>query len=266
MNFVLIGNGAMGKITERIIVERGDRVTAMVMRPEDLKKHNGFGHAIRLDGTGHTILPEEGYRMNSLSDSENRIDALIDFSHHSNIKGIFDWINDGRQGTPVVIATTGFQPEEEDYIDKIAGMSPLIQCSNFSFGVNLLLELVEKAALAIGDRADIEIVEKHHNKKLDAPSGTALMLAKATRRNPLCGRNGLGMRGEEIGIHSVRGGTIFGEHSVIFAMDDEVIELKHTAYSKRIFAKGAVEAASRLVGKPVGRYDYKSLVVPETLW
>ena len=138
----------------------------------------------------------------------------------------------------------------------------IFRTANFSVGVNLLVKLVKEAAEALGEQFDIEIIEKHHNRKVDAPSGTALMLADGANaafggeKEFLYGREGaVGKRKSEIGIHAVRGGTIVGEHDVMFAGEDEIITLSHSARSKRVFAAGAVKAAKWLVGKSSGKYD-----------
>ena len=138
----------------------------------------------------------------------------------------------------------------------------MFRTANFSLGVNLLVALAKKAAVVLGENFDIEIVERHHNKKADAPSGTALMLAEGIndaleiKRPYVEGRSGMvGARGDEIGIHAVRGGTIVGEHEVMFAGEDEIVTLSHSARSKRVFAAGAVKAAKWMAGKTSGLYD-----------
>ena len=169
---------------------------------------------------------------------------------------------------PLVLATTGYSDEQLAQIDEASKRIPIFRSANMSLGINVLLELVKKAAAVLGDSYDIEIVEKHHNQKLDAPSGTALALAdsmnealddaytyKYDRSQERKKRDKY-----EIGISAVRGGNIVGEHEVIFAGQDEVIEFKHTAYSKAVFAKGAVEAAKFLNGKSAGHYDMADVI------
>lgn len=193
-------------------------------------------------------------------------DAVIDFSSPAALDGLLDFAR--RTGTPLVLATTGYTPEQVAQIGAAALEVPIFRSANMSLGINVLLELVKKAASVLGDSYDIEIVERHHRRKVDAPSGTALMIADAAAS--ACGheteyvfeRHSVRQPRDkkEIGISAVRGGTIVGEHEVIFAGEDEVIEFKHTAYSKALFAKGAVAAAKFLAGKGPGRYDMSDVI------
>lgn len=194
------------------------------------------------------------------ADVKEKVDVIIDFSSPAVLKDELGWAV--KNGVPVVIAATGYTPEQLEYIDKCAGETAVFKTANFSLGVNLLVKLVREAAAALGGAFDIEIIEKHHNQKVDAPSGTALMLADGASsafeggKRYVNGREGMtGKRGSEIGIHAVRGGTIVGEHDVMFAGEDEIITLSHSARSKRVFAAGAVKAALWVAGKPAGRYD-----------
>lgn len=191
---------------------------------------------------------------------KERADVIIDFSSPAVLKSEMEWAI--KQNIPVVLATTGYSAEQLAYIDGCAEKIPVFKTANFSLGVNLLVKLVKQAAEALGENFDIEIIEKHHNKKADAPSGTALMLADGAnsafenKKEYLNGREGIvGKRGNEIGIHAVRGGTIVGEHEVLFAGEDEIISLSHSARSKKVFAAGAIKAAKWIVGKPAGKYD-----------
>ena len=185
-------------------------------------------------------------------------DVIIDFSHPDTLADICRYVRAGDGRTGVVFGTTGFTPEQLACIKALGDAAPVIQSYNYSYGIQTLKQLLGCAVPMLGGRADVEIIEKHHNLKVDAPSGTALMLAGICdpdrQRIWLNGRQGEGKRGDEIGIHSLRGGTIFGEHSIVFALEDEVIEISHTAFSKRIFAKGAIEAAVWLNGKKKGMY------------
>ena len=172
-----------------------------------------------------------------------------------------------KNGVPAVLASTGYSAEDLKYIDECSKKIAIFRTANFSVGVNLLVKLVKEAAEALGEQFDIEIIEKHHNRKVDAPSGTALMLADGANaafggeKEFLYGREGaVGKRKSEIGIHAVRGGTIVGEHDVMFAGEDEIITLSHSARSKRVFAAGAVKAAKWLVGKPSGKYDMNDVL------
>ena len=193
-------------------------------------------------------------------------DVLIDFSHPSALEGLLAYA--AERHLPAVIATTGMSPEQVAAIHQASRQVPIFFTANLSLGVNLLVELAKKAAAVLGGQFDIEIIEKHHNQKLDAPSGTAMMLADAISEalpepaHYVYDRHAVRRKREksEIGIHAVRGGTIVGEHEVIFAGTDEVIEFKHTAYSRSVFGKGAVEAAKFLAGKESGMYDMSDVV------
>ncbi|MBQ7319785.1 MAG: 4-hydroxy-tetrahydrodipicolinate reductase [Clostridia bacterium] len=199
----------------------------------------------------------------SLQDVTQSVDCIIDFSHHSATASLTDYAC--RRGIPLVIATTGQTEDELAMIRSASEQIPVFFSANYSLGVALLVELAKKAAAAMPD-ADIEIVEKHHNRKLDAPSGTALMIANAIRTvrekaQLVCGRSGMAKRTpEEIGIHAVRMGNIIGEHEVLIGTDSQTITIKHEAHSRSLFAEGAVAAAAFLVGQRAGLYDMKSLL------
>ena len=190
-------------------------------------------------------------------------DVIIDFSHHSGTNALLAYAVERK--LPVVIATTGHTPEELAAIAEAAKKIPVFRSGNMSVGVALLCSLAKKAA-SVFPEADIEIVETHHNHKLDAPSGTALMLAEAigeARDNPplQLGRSGNCPRQKgEIGIHAVRGGDIVGDHTVLFAGDGERIELTHRASSRMTFAKGALRAAKWLAGASAGYYDMQDVL------
>lgn len=193
-------------------------------------------------------------------------DVIIDFSHPSALESLLAYARS--QKLPAVIATTGLSQEQIKQIEETAQYIPLFFSFNMSLGINLLCELAKKAAAVLDGQFDIEIVEKHHNRKLDAPSGTALMLAdgisSVLKEQPhyIYDRHSVRQkRGkEEIGIHSIRGGTIVGEHEVIFAGRDEIITLSHTAMSREVFATGSVNAALFLCGKENGLYNMGDLV------
>lgn len=179
-------------------------------------------------------------------------DVLIDFSHPDALVPLLEYCV--KRGIPAVLCTTGYTEAHLTHIKTAANRIPIFKSANMSIGINMLLELTRRAAFLLGDDFDIEIIEKHHNRKIDAPSGTALMLAEAAKKGMnyspdlVYDRSGARLpRGKnEIGISAVRGGTIPGEHSVIFAGTDEVIEFKHTVFSREVFAKGAVRAAKFL--------------------
>ena len=194
-------------------------------------------------------------------------DAVIDFSHISCVDALLDGC--GENGMPVVLCTTGYNEEQLAKINEASKKVAILRSANMSLGINLLLGLVQAAAKVLSEaNFDIELVEKHHNQKVDAPSGTALALADAINEalnneyNYKYDRSAERVKRDkkEIGISAVRGGTIVGEHEVIFAGTDEVIEFKHTAYSKAIFGKGAVSAAKYLAGKEAGMYCMKDVI------
>ncbi len=196
----------------------------------------------------------------AFGDVKEKPDVIIDFSSPAVLKDELGWAV--KHNCPVVLAATGYSKEDLLLINSAAEKIAVFKTANFSLGVNLLVKLVKQAAEALGENFDIEIIEKHHNRKTDAPSGTALMLAESAAsafaggKEYLYGRSGnVGKRGSEIGLHAVRGGTIVGEHDVMFAGEDEIITLSHSARSKRVFAAGAVKAAKWLAGKPAGLYD-----------
>lgn len=197
---------------------------------------------------------------------ETAPDVIVDFSNPSLLDGILEFAVKNK--TACVLATTGYSAEQIAKIKKTAEIIPIFFTANMSLGVNLLCSLVKKAYSVLGDDFDIEIIEKHHNQKLDAPSGTALMLANAVNSvandkfNYEYDRHSKREKRlkNEIGIHSVRGGTIVGEHDVIFAGNDEVITLSHTAFSKEVFAMGALRAALFIAKKDVGLFDMNDVL------
>ncbi len=204
--------------------------------------------------------------FDSLSGFPGKAGVVIDFSHHTSAPALCEYAV--KTSTPLVIATTGHTGEETEAIRNAASSVAVFYSRNMSIGVNLLIRLVKEAASSLGSSFDVEIVEKHHNKKVDAPSGTALMLAEAaasalpqevgfvySRKEKHTARTV-----NEIGIHSVRGGTIVGDHDVIFAGKDEVLTLSHSAYSRDVFAQGAVRAAAFLAGRPAGMYSMDDLL------
>ena len=199
-----------------------------------------------------------------MSEVEELADVIIDFSHHSTIDDTLSYAI--KTKTPIVIATTGFNDEELTKIKKASNIIPIFHSSNMSLGVNVLIKLVKEAAKSLNG-FDIEIIEKHHNKKLDAPSGTAVMIANGVKEvlpdsEYIYGRHGRSDKrsSNEIGIHAIRGGTIVGEHTTIFAGHDEVVEIKHSAQSKDIFAKGAIAAAKFLVKQEAGYYNMNNML------
>jgi 4-hydroxy-tetrahydrodipicolinate reductase len=195
-------------------------------------------------------------------------DVVIDFSNASAVDGLLEACVEKK--LPVVLCTTGLSEEQIAKVKEASKEIPVLRSANMSLGVNLLLKLLKDAAKVLSPAGfDMEIVEKHHNQKVDAPSGTALAMADSMNE-ALNGeytytydRSSVRKKRDkkEIGVVAVRGGNIVGEHEAIFAGEDEVIEFKHTAYSKAVFAKGAVAAAGFLAGKEPGLYDMSDVIV-----
>jgi len=195
-----------------------------------------------------------------------KADVIIDFSHHSMTSNLIDYCI--KTNTPAVICTTGLDEALVEKINNASSKVPLFRSGNMSLGVNLIMDLARKAAKILQDNFDIEIIEKHHNRKVDAPSGTAYMIAEAINdeldgvKDYNYGRYGRSAKRQnsEIGIHAVRGGTMVGEHTVIYAGPDEIIEIKHTAMSRKIFAAGAIKAAKFLLNKENGLYNMDDIL------
>ena len=201
----------------------------------------------------------------NISEFSDKADVIIDFSHHTSLPSLADYAT--RTATPLVLATTGHTDEEKALIHEAARKVAIFSSGNMSIGINLLIELAKIGARTLGDAFDVEIIEKHHNQKLDAPSGTALMIADAIKEEReeteyVYDRHSVRRVRDksEIGIHSVRGGTIVGEHEVIFAGTNETITLSHSAASREIFANGALRAAKYLASKGAGIYDMSDLI------
>ena len=206
----------------------------------------------------------EGYEKTWGADCE----GVIDFSYHAGVPAFVT--KAAEQGIPYVIGTTGITAEEQVAIDAAATKIPVLQSGNYSLGVNLLLELVKKAATILGPQYDVEVVEMHHKHKKDAPSGTALMLAKSAAEGrgvtlddkAVYGRHGdLGERPVgEIAIHALRGGSVVGDHTVMFAGDLERVEITHKAQDRAAFAAGALQALKWAKGKPAGIYTMRHVL------
>ena len=203
----------------------------------------------------------------SITECDVEADVIIDFAATQAIDALLEYCTTKK--IPVVLCTTGLSKEQLKGVEDASKKVAVLKSANMSLGINLLLELLEKAAVVLADAGyDMEIVERHHNQKVDAPSGTALALADAlngalnNEYNYKYDRSTERKNRDkkEIGISAVRGGNIVGEHEVIFAGTDEVIEFKHTAYSKAVFAKGAVEAAKYLAGKCPGYYNMSDVI------
>lgn len=250
MTKVLISgcNGHMGKVVADICAE-----------DPDIEVVGGF------DLLGTTDRPFPVFSSPAQFDGE--ADALIDFSSPAALEGLLELGKSKK--IPLVLATTGYSEEQIAQINDCAQSVPIFRSANFSLGINVLWDLVKKAAAVLGGGYDVEIVERHHNRKVDAPSGTALMIADAAAQalpyqaHYVYDRQSVRQKRDphEIGISSVRGGNIVGDHEIIFAGRDEVIEIRHSAMSREVFASGAVRAAKFLatVQEP-GLYDMSQLV------
>lgn len=239
-------NGGMGKVLQEVIKsEEGMNIIA------------GYDHVDNQDCSFDMYT--------DLSKCDQEIDVIIDFSHFSAFEGVLNYAL--AKKIALVMATTGLSPENEDALIKASHTIPVFRTANMSVGINVLLGLVADAAKQL-QGFDIELIEKHHNKKVDSPSGTAIMLANEINSSLndslelTYGREGKSTkrRTNELGIHAIRGGTIAGEHTVIYAGEDEIIEIKHTATSKKVFAKGAVRAAKYIADKENGFYDMRKVL------
>ncbi len=247
-NIVICGaNGKMGHTVASCVELRDDcRVIAGI--DSNAKAYSGFPI------------------VKTPSELAEQPDVIIDFSNPSSLSLLLEY--GLTHNTALVLATTGYSDEQIARIKAAAEQIPIFFTFNMSLGINLLVQLAKTAASVLGDQFDIEVVEKHHNQKIDAPSGTAIMIANAINENRgnqyhyVYDRHARRMKREksEIGMHSIRGGTIVGEHDVIFAGRDEVITLSHSAASKSVFAVGAVNAAVFIKGKPAGMYDMAQLI------
>ncbi len=218
---------------------------------------------------GIDVYNDNSYSFNVYKDFSNiaeNVDVIIDFSNPDTLNGMLQYIK--TNNTPAVICTTGFSKEQVETIKEASKTSAIFYSGNMSLGINLLIEISKQAAKVLGDSFDIEIVEKHHNLKIDAPSGTALMIADGISselsQEPQYVYDRHSYRKKrsknEIGLHAVRGGTIVGEHEVIFAGHDEVVTISHSAQSKEVFAIGAINAAVFLHNQTPGMYDMSALL------
>ena len=229
MRIGLSGHGKMGEMVEEIINERSD---------------------LRL--TGSVAI---GF-YSSFDELAEGTEVVIDFSHPDRLDDLLAYAT--ANGIPLVIATTGYTDEQEAQIAEAAKQIPIVFSGNYSLGINIMEKILRLITPTLEDSFDMEIIEKHHNQKLDAPSGTAKMLVRAMdpegKYEHVEGRSGMCKRGKEIGISAIRGGTITGEHIAIYAGDDEVLEIKHIASSRKIFALGSIKAATFAVGAEPGLY------------
>lgn len=216
-------------------------------------------------GIDHSPMEADFPQYKSFNDSIKG-DVIIDFSHFSMVPDLLDYVK--KTKTPAVICTTGLSKEIEERIETLSKEVPLFKSGNMSLGINLLISLAKKSAALLGEKFDIEVVEMHHNRKIDAPSGTAYMIAEEINdsldnsKEYNYGRygNDSKRKASEIGIHALRGGTVVGEHTVVFAGTDEMIRIEHRATSKKVFAQGAIQAAKYLLEKDPGLYNMNDML------
>ncbi len=218
-------------------------------------------------GIDQTLMDQNSFKVFAYpADCNIKADLVIDFSHYSAVAGLLEYCVSSQ--TPVIVATTGLGSAERSLINDAATKIAVFNSSNMSLGINLIAKALLELVPTLEADFNIEIIEKHHNKKTDSPSGTALLLAEAineacaVKKDFIYGRHSKSDNCSisELGIHAVRGGTIPGEHTVIFAGPDEIIEITHTALSKEIFARGALKAAKFIVTKDKGLYSMKDLI------
>lgn len=236
----------------------GQMLSELISKDEEMKVVAG------IEPSGEAKNDYPVYK--SFDELKETADVIIDFSTASAIDGLLDYCE--KTHTPLVLCSTGLSEAQLGRVERLAKVSAVLVSANMSLGINVLLKLLKNVTKTLyGNGFDIEIVEKHHNQKLDAPSGTALALADVMKEelddiSYNLDRSKVRKKRErnEIGISAVRGGTIVGEHEVIFAGTDEVIEIKHTAYSRAIFAKGAMSAAKFLSGKSAGKYSMSDVI------
>lgn len=249
-------NGKMGQVMTRVLAGSGDMdvVLGVDIEPDRIKNSYPVYRSFQDIPLELQDIPE----------------VVVDFSHHTSLPGILAFGLQKR--IPLVICTTGFTPQERQKMAEAAKHVPILNSANMSLGINLVLSLVQKAASVLGDSFDMEIIEMHHNQKADSPSGTALMIAdvmkdtleKAFNRETVYtyGRHTkTGKRDKgEIGIHAVRGGAVVGEHTIVFAGQGEVLEIRHSALSRDVFAYGTLQALRFIAGKGPGLYSMADVV------
>ncbi len=246
----IILNGCNGKM--------GQVITRLVSEDKDCEIVAGFDI--------NDFLPNPYPVFTNMDEFKGEADVIVDFSHPSVLEKLLEFAK--VRNIAVIICTTGLSAQQKEHLKEISKDIPVFFSANMSLGINLLTALAKKAAVLLEGNFDIEIVERHHNQKIDAPSGTALAIADAISdvlsepSEYVYDRHSVRRkrRKSEIGLHAVRGGTIVGDHEIIFAGNDEVIELKHSAASKEVFAVGAVKAAKFVSAKPAGMYDMNDLI------
>lgn len=248
INILLSGcNGKMGQVITRLSGQYDDLKIVAGYDVSDIKKND------------YPVFTD-------LHKCSIRFDVIIDFSNPAALEQLMAFAVEKQ--LPIVVATTGLSTVQKNLLEKASEIIPVFSSANMSLGINLLIDLVKKAAKILELNYDIEIIEKHHNQKIDAPSGTALAIADSIntvleqKQEYVYDRHSrIKKRSKsEIGIHAVRGGTIVGDHSVLFAGDDEIIEINHSATSRDIFGTGALRAARFIYEKKPGMYDMDALI------
>lgn len=251
INILMSGcNGKMGQVISRLAEQYSDLHIAAGYDISDSRKND------------YPVFTD-------LKNCNVKLDVIIDFSNPGALDGLMAFAI--LKKLPIIVATTGISPAQKKQLEQASQSIPVFFSANMSLGVNLIIDLVKKAAKLLEPNFDIEIIEKHHNQKLDAPSGTALAIAESInsvleqKQEYMYDRHSRRKKrsNKEIGIHAVRGGTIVGEHSVIFAGNDEIIEINHSAMSKDIFGTGALRAARFIFGKKPGIYNMNDLIDEE---
>ena len=240
-------NGAMGK-TMLLTVKDYDELTVVA-------------------GVDIDTSPIDGIPVySSFSDIKENIDVVVDFSHPDTLNPLLDYCKE--KSVHAVLCTTGYSPEQEEHLREVAHSIAILRSANMSLGVNLIAHLATLASKFLGDGFDVEIIEKHHRRKVDAPSGTALMLANSINEandgkyNYVFERESLrqSRSSNELGIHSVRGGNIVGEHEIIFAGTDETVTISHSISSRTVFAVGAAKAAIFIASQTTGFYTLSDII------
>lgn len=235
MKIILSGYGKMGKMIEELAVSRGHEILA----------------AVDMDSVAQfETLPAA--------------DVVLDFSHPAMLAHVAAYVR--RTGAALLSGTTGYGCAEQTFLNELAKVCPVLYSANYSLGIAVFRKMLEQFGAMLKEGFDVEVVEKHHNQKVDAPSGTAKLLVQAldpkgelrvvTGREGMCGKR----EKDEIGVFALRGGTVAGEHTVYFFGEDETLCITHSASSRRIFAAGAIRAAEALLGKAPGRYDLQNVL------
>ena len=256
MNIIINGiNGRMGRIVLETVSADGNTVVAgfdKAPTPENNKPMDNDGNEVPV--------------FTNPSDYLGKADVIIDFSHYSAIPGIIEYATVTK--TPIVVATTALEDTEEKLLTEASKEIPVFHSANMSLGINVMAKMSQAAAPALKEKFNVDIIEKHHNQKADSPSGTALLLANAlnevfeTKKDYIYGRHSKSdeCKISDMGIHAVRGGTLPGQHTIIFMGPEETIEITHTAYSRSVFAQGAAKAAVFIKNLPAGYYTMNDLI------